>query len=133
MMSFRFNILADFYWDSKIDKVLDTLSETAYRQFFSEQYYGSALNDITVVLMCQDPNLKLKQRVKLSKKEKKIYLDIMLDLYQFLKVEQKEREKIVVEKLINEVPAIIRKYRLEDFDILKFESDLKKWMIKILY
>lgn len=50
-----------------------------------------------------------------------------------MKIEQKEREKIVLEKLINEVLAIIRKYRLEDFDILKFESDLKKWMIKILY
>ncbi|MFD2903779.1 hypothetical protein [Sphingobacterium anhuiense] len=132
MMSFRFNILADFYWESKIDKVLDTLSETGYRRFFSEQYYGSTLNGITVLLICQDPSLNLKQRIRLSKKEKTIYMDIMLDLNQFLKIEQKEREKIVVEKLINEVPVIIKKYRLEDFDILKFESDLKKWMIKIL-
>lgn len=131
-MSFRFNILADFYWESKIDKVLDTLSETGYRRFFSEQYYGSTLNGITVLLICQDPSLNLKQRIRLSKKEKTIYMDIMLDLNQFLKIEQKEREKIVVEKLINEVPVIIKKYRLEDFDILKFESDLKKWMIKIL-
>ena len=131
-MSFRFNILADFYWESKIDKVLDTLSETGYRRFFSEQYYGSTLNGITVLLICQDPSLNLKQRIRLSKKEKTIYMDIMLDLNQFLKIEEKEREKIVVEKLINETPAIIRKYRLEDFDILKFESDLKKWMIKIL-
>lgn len=131
-MSFRFNILADFYWESKIDKVLDTLSETGYRRFFSEQYYGSTLNGITVLLICQDPSLNLKQRIRLSKKEKTIYMDIMLDLNQFLKIEQKQREKIVVEKLINETPAIIRKYRLEDFDILKFESDLKKWMIKIL-
>lgn len=131
-MNFRFNILADFYWESKIDKVLDTLSETAYRHFFSEQYYGSSLNGITVVLMCQDPNLKLKQRVKLSKKEKKIYLDIILDLNRFLQIDQKEREKIVVEKLIDEVPAIIRKYKLEDFDLQKFESDLKNSMTKIL-
>lgn len=131
-MSFRFNILADFYWESKIDKVLDTLSETGYRRFFSEQYYGSTLNGITVLLICQDPSLNLKQRIRLSKKEKTIYMDIMLNLNQFLKIEQKERKKIVVEKLINEVPVIIRKYRLEDFDILKFESDLKKWMIKIL-
>ncbi|MEJ5148738.1 hypothetical protein [Sphingobacterium sp. MYb388] len=131
-MSFRFNILADFYWESKIDKVLDTLSETGYRRFFSEQYYGSTLNGITVLLICQDPSLNLKQRIRLSKKEKTIYMDIMLNLNQFLKIEQKERKKIVVEKLINEVPVIIRKYKLEDFDILKFESDLKKWMIKIL-
>lgn len=131
-MSFRFNILADFYWESKIDKVLDTLSETGYRQFFYEQYYGSTLNGITVLLICQDPSLNLKQRIRLLKKEKTIYMDIMLNLNQFLKIEQKEREKIIVEKLINEVPVIIRKYRLEDFDILKFESDLKKWMIKIL-
>lgn len=56
----------------------------------------------------------------------------MLDLNQFLQIDRKEREKVVVEKLIDEVPAIIRKYKLEDFDIQKFESDLKNWMTKIL-
>lgn len=131
-MAFRFNILADFYWEVHIDKVLDLLSDTGYRRYFSEQDYGTSLDGITVVLMCQDPNLNLKQRIRLSKKEKKIYLDIMLDLPRFLDIAQKEREKIIVDKLIAEIPPIITKYKLEDFNLTKFETDLKNWMSKIL-
>lgn len=63
-MAFRFNILADFYWEVHIDKVLDLLSDTGYRKYFSEQDYGTSLDGITVVLMCQDPNLNLKQRIR---------------------------------------------------------------------
>jgi len=132
MMAFRFNILADFYWETNIDKVLDLLSDTGYRRFFLEQNYGSSLEGLTVVLMCQDPNLKLKQRIRLSKKERKIYLDIMLDLNQFMGLIQKEREKIIVEKLLSEIPPIIAKYKLEDFNVSKFEMDLQSQMSKIL-
>ena len=131
-MAFRFNILADFYWEAHIDKVLDALSDKGYRRYFSEQDYGSSLEGITVVLMCQDSNLNLKQRVRQSKKEKKIYLDIMLDLNQFLTISQKERERIIVEKLISEIPPIVAKYKLDDFNLSKFEADLQNWMSKIL-
>ncbi len=85
-----------------------------------------------MILTCQDPNLNLKQRIRLSKKERKIYLDIMLDLPHFVEVSQKEREKMIVNKLIAEIPPIITKYRLEDFNLVKFETDLKNWMTKIL-
>ncbi len=130
-MAFRFNILADFDWETKIDKVLDTLANTGYRRFFSEQNYGSSLQGLTVVLMCQDPSLNLKQRIQLSKKEKRIYLDIMLDLPLFLRITQKEREKAVVEQLLLEVPQVIAKYRLTDFNLAKFENDLRILMAKI--
>lgn len=99
-MSFRFNILADFCWESEVDKVLDRLSAIEYRRFFVEQYYGSSLEGITVVLMCQNPDLNLKQRIRFSKKEKKIYLDLMLDLNQFLLIDQRQKERVVAEKLI---------------------------------
>ena len=131
-MAFRFNILADFYWETHIDKVLNLLSDIGYRKYFSEQNYGSSLDGITVVLMCQPPNLNLKQRIRLSNKEKKLYLDIMLDLPQFLKIDQKEREKIIVNKLISEIPPIIIKYKLEDFNLARFNKDLGYWMSKIL-
>lgn len=36
-MAFRFNILADFYWEAKIDEVLDTLSNTGYRSFLKSK------------------------------------------------------------------------------------------------
>lgn len=132
-MAFRFNILADFYWEAQIEKVLESLSNIGYRSFFLEQDYGTSLVGITVVLMCQAPNLNLKQRIRLSKKEKKIYLDIMLDLPSFIEIAQKEREKIIVNKLISEIPPIITKYKLKDFDLAKFETDLENWMLKILH
>lgn len=131
-MVFRFNILADFYWETQIDKVLDSLSNTGYRRFFLDQDYGTSLDGITVVLMCQDPNLNLKQRIRFSKKEKNLYLDIMLDLPHFLEILQKEREEIIVDKIITEVPQVIAKYKFKDFELVRFEKDLKKWMRKIL-
>lgn len=131
-MAFRFNILADFYWEAQVDKVLDALSNLGYRNYFLEQNYGTSLDGLTVVLMCQDPNLNLNQRIRLSKREKKIYIDIMLDLPYFLEITQKEREEIVVGKLISEIPPIIKKYKLEDFNLQKFETDLKNLMSKVL-
>lgn len=82
--------------------------------------------------MCQDPALNLKQRIQYSKKERKIYMDLMLDLPLFISISQKEREKIVVSKLIAEIPPIIKKYKIADFDLIKFETDLKNCMSKIL-
>jgi|LakMenEpi03Aug12_release.lakeMendotaPanAssembly.Ray.scaffolds.fasta_scaffold587122_2 hypothetical protein len=128
----RFFITCDSFWEAQVDKVIDRIDDTGYKRYFSEQDYGTSLDGITVVLMCQAPNLNLKQRIRLSKKEKKIYLDIMLDLPHFLEIAQKEREKIIVDKLIAEIPSIITKYKLEDFNLMKFETDLKNWMSKIL-
>ncbi|HMT54766.1 MAG TPA: hypothetical protein PKD16_16945 [Saprospiraceae bacterium] len=128
----RFFITCDSFWEAQVDKVIDRIDDTGYKRYFSEQDYGTSLDGITVVLMCQAPNLNLKQRIRLSKKEKKIYLDIMLDLPHFLEIAQKDKEKIIVDKLIAEIPPIITKYKLEDFNLAKFETDLENWMSKIL-
>lgn len=128
----RFFITCDSHWEAKVDKVIDKIDDTGYKKFFQEKDYGSSLDAITVILMCQDSDLNLKQRIRFSKKEKKIYLDLMLDLNEFLKIEQNEKEKIVVEKLLNEIPRIISRYKLLDFDIKSFTTDLQFWMSKIL-
>lgn len=128
----RFFITCDSFWEAQVDRVIDLIDDTGYKRYFSEEDYGTSLQGVTVVLVCQDPNLNLKERSRLSKKEKKIYLDIMLDLNQFLGINQKEREKIVVAKLIAEIPPIIAKYKLDDFNLEKFEKDLRFWISKIL-
>lgn len=128
----RFFITCDSFWEAQVDRVIDLIDDTGYKRYFSEEDYGTSLQGVTVVLVCQDPNLNLKERSRLSKKEKKIYLDIMLDLNLFLGINQKEREKIVVAKLIAEIPPIIAKYKLDDFNIEKFEKDLRFWISKIL-
>jgi len=124
----RLFITCDSFWEAKVDKVLDALYETGYKSFFDKQDYGSSLDCIAVVLMCQDPNLKLKQRIRLSKKEKTLYIDIMLDLNLFIEITQEDREKITVEKLISEIPPIIAKYKLQDFNLEKFKKDLSIWV-----
>ncbi|MCZ8021498.1 MAG: hypothetical protein O9302_06970 [Cyclobacteriaceae bacterium] len=127
----RFFITCDSFWEAKVDQIIDRIDGTGYKRYFAEQNYGTSLTGLTVVLVCQNPSLNLKQRIRLSKNERKLYLDLMLDLPYFLKITQVEREKIVVEKLIKEIPPIITKYKFEDFNIIKFQSDLKNWMSKI--
>ena len=128
----RFNILCDADWDSKVDKVLDDFSDFGYRKIFEENNYGNSLTGITVIFICRDTKYNFKQRIRKSKKEKKIYLDIMLDLDQFMQIEQREKERIIAKKLISEVIPIIAKYKFNDFNIEKFETDIKKSFSKFL-
>jgi hypothetical protein len=122
----RFNILCDADWEAKVDEVLHYLSSLGYRRFFEERNYGDSLEGIIIDLICQDPELKLKQRIRYSKKEKKLYIDLMLDLLQFKQIDQVQRNKIVTDKIINEVPSIIAKYKFANFELTKLEVDLRK-------
>lgn len=128
----KFFITCDTFWEARVEKVIDLLDDTGYKNYFYNQDYGSSLEGITVVLMCKNANLNLKQRIRYIKKEKKLYLDLMLDLEQFLIIDMKDKERIIVNKLISEIPIIISKYKLDDFNSIKFEKDLKKWISKIL-
>jgi len=56
----------------------------------------------------------------------------MLDFDQFKRIDQQERNKIVAEKFIAEIPAIIAKYKFQDFDLKKFTADLSKFMKKLI-
>lgn len=127
-MAFRFNILGDFFWESGIEKVLETFSDSGYRKFFQEKNYGSTLEGLTVLLMCQDSSLNLKRRIRLSKKERKLYIDILLDLPYFVNISHIERVHFILEKLLFEIPDTLRKYNLEDFDLQRFELDLRSWV-----
>ncbi len=47
----------------------------------------------------------------------------MLDFDLFMKIEQEDRNKIVFDKLVEEEPLIIKKYKFEDFDLENFTND----------
>src|SRR5690349_8222650 len=47
--------------------------------FFKPRAYGAGLNGVGIVLMCRDPVYEFKQRVRLSKEEKILDFDVMLD------------------------------------------------------
>lgn len=125
-------ITTDSNWEAKIEKVADALYDTGYVSFFEQQNYGTSLNGISIVLMCRDKNLNFKQRIRFIRNEKIIYMDLMFNIDEFLNISQGEREKIVVNKIIEEVPKIVAKYKLADFNLTKFNKNLNKWMTKIL-
>ena len=121
----RFNLLSDTDWEAKVDRTLDELSDLGYRAYFESRNYGSSLSAVTVVFVCQDPGLNLKRRMRLVKKEKKLYMDIMLNLAEMKTADPEDGKRIVADRLITEVPAVIAKYRFDDFDSATFVADLR--------
>ncbi|MES2018948.1 MAG: hypothetical protein V4484_20845 [Pseudomonadota bacterium] len=119
----RLNILSDSEWESGIGQVVVWLSKTEYFREFQERNYGSGLVAVAVNLICQNPIFLFERRIRYSKKEKKIYLDIMLNLSDFVNVSFDERRRIVLNALLKEVPEVIGKYSIESFDVKTFLAD----------
>jgi hypothetical protein len=101
------------------------------RQHFLSRDFGPGLRGLGVVLICQNSRLNLKRRVRFAKKEKKLYVDIMLDLDETRSASQEFRTRIVAERLAQEVPEIICKYSMPDFDRARFIEDFKSWIREI--
>ncbi len=112
---------------SKVDKVLYDLRDLGFGRFFEEKDYGESVAEIGIILMCQDASLNLKQRIRFSKQEKKLSMDIMLDLEQMMQLDHESRRKIIAEKIVTEVPLVLRKYKFKDFDLPRFSKDLSDW------
>ncbi len=123
----RFFTTYDANSEANLDEILDALDDGGFDGFFAEKFYDDSGIKITVVFMCRDPRWNFRQRIRFSKKENKLYLDIMLDLDQMKNSETEAKKRIVAEKMINEIPQIIAKYKFKDFDLLRFSADLREW------
>ena len=80
--------------------------------------------------MCRHPERNFKQRIRFAKKEKTLFMDIMLDLEQMRQAEHKDRKRIIAERVVDEVPIVLRKQSIEDFDEARFVHDLNNWLLK---
>ncbi|MDQ1832145.1 hypothetical protein [Massilia scottii] len=111
-------LLADMNWESKLDhamKVVDCYS-------LLDVDYGPGLNRL-VIVMCRDPNLGFKQRVRLAKATRTLSMDVMLDLPYFVQAKHSERRSTVYEQLMAQVSAVLEKRRLKEFDTKRFLRD----------
>jgi hypothetical protein len=118
----RVNILSDSNWEAKLDHAMRAL---ALHDFFENRSYGQDLSGgIIVVLMCRDPDLKFKQRIRFSKKPQRLYMDIMLSLPEFISATHAQRRQILAARLTDDIPRIIAKYRFKKFDLPGFSNDL---------
>jgi hypothetical protein len=116
----RINLLLDISWESKIDhavKVVDTAP-------LLDVDYGQGLSSVVVVLNCQDPELGLNQRVRLTKATNTLYIDIMLDLQLFVRATHIERRQEIYEQVIGQVGDVLKKRRVKNFDFERFLADI---------
>ena len=128
-----FGITCDINWESKVDDVLGLIPHRDFKDFFYLKNYGSDINRIVIGLMCHEKECNLKRRIRYAKKEKLFSLDIMLDFELFVKITQQERNEIVFDKLIKEVPEMIAKYKFKDFDLPSFTHDFTTLINNIEY
>jgi len=122
----HFRVTGDSNEESGVSAVVIEWSGPA-RLFFLEKNYGVGLEGIVVVLMCRDPRLDFKRRVRLDRKEMKLYVDVMLELGVMTGLDHDERKRLIVARLLAELPPIIGKYQLRDFDCTAFMEDLRTW------
>lgn len=128
----RFSIVSDTSYEAKVDQVTGAFPARELEDWLYFKNYGSDLIDIGIVLMCRNPEYNFKQRIRLDKKNKILYIDLMLDYYYFVSdISQENRIKVVVKKIMNEIPPIINKYKLKDFNLYLFMEDLKEFFTKI--
>lgn len=112
--------------ESKVGQVIYSISGPTEDRF-AKKDYGAGSPGIVVVLMCQDPALNLKRRVRFAKKDNKLYLDVKLDLDEMKAAKPAARRRIILARIHRDVAEVIARYRLPDFDSAKFLKDLQAW------
>ncbi|MDC4704647.1 hypothetical protein [Acinetobacter baumannii] len=127
---FRFFLTADSNIETGVGKALISMTPKDFNRFIEKQEYGSSLKGVGVVFMCRSPHLEFKQRIRHSKKEQVLYMDIMLDYHDFVAMTHEQRITTLCEKLLEEMPPIVRKYKFNDFDLDKLVNNLKIWFVE---
>lgn len=79
------------------------------------------------MLVCQRTSLKLKQRVKFRKKDKTLFMDVMLDLDEMRNLEPDVRTHTVGKHIVEAVQATLAKYSFAQFDSKRLLFDFEKW------
>jgi hypothetical protein len=79
-------------------------------------------------LMCRDPSLGFKPRIKFKKKDRMLCVDIMLDFDAMRCADDNGRLNIVAKRLSEEISRIIREYAIRDFDESRFLNDFSSWL-----
>src|SRR4030095_12577886 len=119
-------ITSDANAESGVGRVVNEMSGPTRRHFVPKDY-GVGLLGIAVVLMCRNPELNFRRRLRFARKEKTVFMDVMLAVEQRRQADHERRKRIVIERLLDEIPAVLRDYAIRDFDEVRFGQDLKSW------
>ncbi len=90
--------------------------------------YGPGVRAIGIILMCRSPHLNFHRRIRFHKKDRFFGIDVMLDYYQMRDASHETRCRLVAQKLLDEIPAIITKRNFSEFDTKSFIRDFMFWI-----
>lgn len=124
----RMFVTCDIDSESKVDSVVYEMLNAGLVQYFEEKNYGGEFRGIAAVLMCRSPEIEFKRRVRYSKSDQHIYMDIMLNYQNMVSANQEDRRREVARRLLSEVPEVLSKYKIEGFDKAEFLGDFRKWI-----
>lgn len=123
----RFLITGDSNVETGVGEASRKMASTDFYKFMEKQDYGNSLKGLCVIFMCRDPQLNFKQRIRYTKKDQKLYFDLMLDYDQFIVMTHEQRVSAMCKKLLEEMPPIVKKYKFPDFNLEKFMGNLSSW------
>ena len=95
-------------------------------RFFKPRSYGEAIQEVVIVLVCRDPMYRFKQRVRLDRKERIFYTDVMLDWGEMLGAGPRRRAVVLgaTRRALREVlERRHKRERLKEFDLGQFLLD----------
>lgn len=126
---FKFQLLSDTDSESGILFAKQKITSNGFNKYITSENYGSDLNGVVIILVCRKPEIILKKRLRLSKKEKMLYMDIMLDYDLFNNMEFEQRVTQICKILLVELSQVLKKYKFEDFKSDKLIINLENWFL----
>ncbi|TNL47259.1 hypothetical protein [Acinetobacter bereziniae] len=106
---FKFQLLSDTDSESGILFAKQKITSNGFNKYITSENYGSDLNGVVIILVCRKPEIILKKRLRLSKKEKMLYMDIMLDYDLFNNMEFEQRVTQICKMLLVELSQVLKK------------------------
>ncbi len=126
---FKFQLLSDTDSESGILFAKQKITSNGFNKYITSENYGRDLNGVVIILVCRKPEIILKKRLRLSKKEKMLYMDIMLDYDLFNNMEFEQRVTQICKTLLVELSQVLKKYKFEDFKSDKLIINLENWFL----
>ena len=126
----RVMITGDFATESGLGPIIVRWSGPT-EHHFERTDYGCGLLGVGVVLMCRDPHLKFKRRVRLEKATRTLYLDVMLDLDRLQWTDEATRQRIVLQRLVEDLGELLRRRAVPNFDAARFVADLEGYLLQL--
>jgi len=126
---FKFQLLSDTDSESGILIAKQQITSNGFNKYITSENYGSDLNGIVVILMCRKPEIVFKKRLRLSKKEKVLYMDIMLDHDLFNNMTFEQRITQICKTLLVELSQVLKKYKFQDFKSDELIKKSENWFV----